>query len=190
MQRNAIERAARARGDAIDDWWAEKRSARTMDRPELRRLLDDVRSGTIRTLFVFKLDRLTRTGVSDTFAVVSALRKAGCTLVAVADNLTVMPDREDVASEAMLFALGLAAKHERTAINDRIAAARDRLEAEGRPWGRPRRMGDELVARARALQDEGRSIRDISIALKYPKSTIGRALASQKPGASETAAVP
>jgi DNA invertase Pin-like site-specific DNA recombinase len=77
--------------------------------------------------------------------------------IAVADNLTVLPDKDDVTSEVLLFAFGLAAKLERTSINDRISAARDRLEAEGRPWGRPRRMTDELVARARSMYEEGRT---------------------------------
>jgi DNA invertase Pin-like site-specific DNA recombinase len=33
-----------------------------------------------------------------------------------------------------------AAKMERTAINDRISAARERVEAEGGRWGRPSRV--------------------------------------------------
>ena len=41
-------------------------------------------------------------------------------------------------------------------------------------------MSDELVARARAMHQQGRTIREIAQALKHPKSTIGRELASQK----------
>jgi DNA invertase Pin-like site-specific DNA recombinase len=177
-QRAAIEREARARSDTIDDWRSEKRSAKTMDRPELTRLREDVRTGRVRKIYVFKLDRICRTGVADTFAVVDELRRAGCTLVAVADNLTIVPGREDITSEVLVFAFGLAAKLERAAINERISASRERLEEEGRPWGRPPRMTSDQVARARAMNDEGQSVRDIAIALKVPKSTIGRALAS------------
>jgi DNA invertase Pin-like site-specific DNA recombinase len=66
--------------------------------------------------------------------------------------------------------------------SERISAARDRLEAEGRSWGRPRRLTDEQVERVRNLAAEGRSQRDIAVALKIPKSTVGRALAApQKP---------
>jgi DNA invertase Pin-like site-specific DNA recombinase len=37
--RSAIERAAASRGDTIDDWRAEKRSAKTMAREELQCLI-------------------------------------------------------------------------------------------------------------------------------------------------------
>jgi len=179
-QRDAIEREARSRGDGIDEWRAEKQSARTMDRPELSQLRGDVRAGRIRKLYVFKLDRLSRTGVADTFEVVKELRKAGVTLVAVADNLTVKPDSEDVASECYVFALGLAAKLERAAINDRIAAARCRMAAEGKPWGRRPTMSPELVDRARAMKAQGRSIRSIAMGLKVGRGVVWRALETSR----------
>ena len=118
MQRSAIER----KGAMIDAWYDEKRSAKTTQRAELQRLLADVRHGLIKEVWVFKLDRLCRSGVADTFAVVSELRKAGVTLHCVADGLVIKPG-EDITSDVLLFAFGLAAQLERTAINDRIAAA-------------------------------------------------------------------
>ncbi len=180
-QRIAIEGAAAARGDRIvGDWYAEKRSAKTTARAELVRLRADVRAGTVRKVYVFKLDRLVRTGVADTFAVVEELRRAGVTLVAVADNLTIVPDKEDVVSEVLVFALGLAAKMERTAINDRISAARDRVEASGGRWGRPSRVDRATRARARELQREGKTVREIARALKVPRSTIARELVPKR----------
>ena len=74
-----------------------------MDRADLRRLREDVRTGVARKVYVFKLDRLTRTGVADTFEVVNEMRKAGCALVAVADGLTIVPDKEDITSEVLVF---------------------------------------------------------------------------------------
>ena len=67
-QRSAIERFASARGDTIGDWRAEKRSAKTMAREELQRLLADARAGRLRgrRLYLFRLDRLTRSGIADT----------------------------------------------------------------------------------------------------------------------------
>ena len=180
-QRIAIEGAAAARGDRIvGDWYAEKRSAKTTARAELVRLRADVRAGTVRKVYVFKLDRLVRTGVADTFAVVEELRRAGVTLVAVADNLTIVPDKEDVVSEVLVFALGLAAKMERTAIDDRISAARDRVEASGGRWGRPSRVDRATRARARELQREGKTVREIARALKVPRSTIARELVPKR----------
>jgi DNA invertase Pin-like site-specific DNA recombinase len=176
-QRSAIEKAAAARGDTITDWRSEKRSAKTLARPELDRLRSELRQGQgPRRLYVFKLDRLTRSGVADTFKVVEEIRKAGCELVAPGDNLTVRPDSDDIASEVMVFALGLAAKLERVAINERIAAARERVESEGGRWGRPSRLDAVAQERVRQLHREGRSVRAIAIALKTPRSTVQRAL--------------
>ena len=186
MQRHAIEQAAVARGDTIVTWYAEKRSAKTTARAELRRLRDDVRAGIVRKVYVFKLDRLVRTGVADTFAVVEEVRQAGAVLVAVADNLTILPNKEDITSEVLVFALGLAAKLERTAINDRIAAARERIEAEGGRWGRPSKVDRATRERAAELQAEGNTVREIARTLHVPRSTIARALAlSRKDGARE-----
>jgi len=66
---------------------------------------------------------------------------------------------------------------ERLAINERISAARERVEAEGRKWGRPSRFDATGLARVKALRSEGRSIREIAVALKVPRSTVARALA-------------
>jgi DNA invertase Pin-like site-specific DNA recombinase len=133
--------------------------------------------GTLKTVFTFKLDRLCRSGVADTFAVVDELRRAGVTLIAVADNLTILPNKEDLTSEVLVFALGLAARLERTAINDRIASARARIEAEGGRWGRPSRVDTPTLERAKKMRLDGRSIRAIAAALKIPRSTIAGALA-------------
>jgi DNA invertase Pin-like site-specific DNA recombinase len=188
-QRDAIEREARARGDGIAEWRAEKRSAKTMDRPELTRLREDVRVGRVHKVYVFKLDRLCRTGVADTFAVVSELRRGGCTLVAVADNLTIRPEADDVTSEVLVFALGLAAKLERAAINERIAATRERLATEGKPWGRRPRMTPEEVARAAAMRAEGRSIRSIAMGIGHPRATVAAALKRAAPSQLDAPAV-
>jgi DNA invertase Pin-like site-specific DNA recombinase len=71
---DSIERAAGARGNGIGTWYAERRSGRTMVRGELVRLREDARAGRVRRLYVFRLDRLTRSGIRDTFELVEELR--------------------------------------------------------------------------------------------------------------------
>jgi DNA invertase Pin-like site-specific DNA recombinase len=83
------------------------------------------------------------------------LRTANVVLVAVPENLTILPDKEDLTSDVFIFLLGLAAKLERTAINDRIASARARMADEGKPWGRKPLMTVEQVARAPRVEDRG-----------------------------------
>jgi DNA invertase Pin-like site-specific DNA recombinase len=177
MQRHSIERAAGARGETITTWYEEKRSGKTLQRPELDRLRQDIRTGLVKRLYTFKLDRLTRSGVADTFRVVEELKEAGCELIAVEDNnLHLKPSTNDVVTDVFIFALGLGAKLERAAINERIAAARERIEAEGKVWGRPRRLKDEDRAKILDLKADGRSIRQIAVALKVPRATVGRAI--------------
>lgn len=87
-QRSAIERSAAARGDTIGDWRAEKRSAKTLAREELQRLLADARAEKLkgRRLYVFRLDRLTRSGIADTLTTLAELRANGVEVVSVADG--------------------------------------------------------------------------------------------------------
>jgi DNA invertase Pin-like site-specific DNA recombinase len=177
MQRHSIDRAAAARGEVIATWYEEKRSGKTLARPELDRLRQVVRTGIVKRLYTFKLDRLTRSGVADTFRVVEELKAAGCELIAVEDNnLHLKPSTNDVVTDVFLFALGLGAKLERTAINERIAAARERIEAEGKAWGRPRRLKEEDREQIQAMKLAGRSIRQIAAAVKCPRATVARAL--------------
>ncbi len=171
-QRAAIERMAGARGDRVVTWYAEKRSGKTMARLELDRLRTDARQGKIGKLYIFRLDRLTRSGIRDTFELVEELRRDGVQLVSVSDGF----DLEGPCSEVVLAVMAWAAKMERLAINERISAARDRLEAEGRPWGRPRRMGNLDCAQAAQLRSEGCSVRQIAQTLRVPRSTVALAL--------------
>jgi len=91
--------------------------------------------------------------------------------VALADGFAL----DGPAAEVVLAVVAWAAKMERLAINERISAARERVEAEGRSWGRPSRLSAEEIARVRELRAAGRSLRQISIALKVPLATVARA---------------
>jgi DNA invertase Pin-like site-specific DNA recombinase len=79
----------------------------------------------------------------------------------------------------VLAVLAWAAKAERAAINERISAARERVEAEGRKWGRPSRLTDDQRGKVLAMRAAGRSIREIAVAMKVPRSTVARAAAAR-----------
>src|SRR5580704_9838247 len=125
-QKSAIERAAAARGDTVTTWYAEKKSAKTTDRAELRRLRVNARAG-FQKLYVFRLDRLARSGIRDMFEIVEELRSHGVEIITVADGF----DVNGPAAEVVLAVLAWAAKMERLATAERISAARERIEAEG-----------------------------------------------------------
>jgi DNA invertase Pin-like site-specific DNA recombinase len=166
-QSEAIRRAARARGDKLGRWYREKVSARTLDRPELAALRAAVRRGEVRKLYVFRIDRLTRSGIRDTLALLDELGRGGCEVVTIADGFELAGPARDV----VLAVISWAAEMERRALGERISAARARAER----WGRPRRTVD--VARARELAAKGKSLRQIAAALKVPLATLARRLA-------------
>ncbi|MBK9519391.1 MAG: recombinase family protein [Anaeromyxobacter sp.] len=182
-QRHAVERAAAARGDTIAAVYSEKVSGGTMARPELRRLRADVAAGRVGRLYVYALDRLTRTGILDTFALVAELRQGGAELVTVADPF----DLAGPAAEVIVAVMAWAAQQERRRLNERLAAARVRVEAAGGRWGRPARLDAgqliEVAARVRA----GEAVRAIAVAMKVPRSTVGR-VAAQVNASDQTSA--
>ncbi len=160
-QRAAIERAAATRGDSIGTWYSEKKSGKTLARPELDRLRADARAGLVRRLYVFRLDRLTRSGIRDTFELIEELRAAGVEVISISDGFSL----DGPAAEVILAVLSWAARMERLAINERIAAARERVESEGGKWGRPSRFTEADLAKLGALRAQGRTIREISVAI-------------------------
>lgn len=182
MQRLAIERAAAGRGEQVGEWYAEKRTAKTIDRPELARLLADVRAGKVRRLYVFRLDRLTRSGISDTLDLVREFRGLGVELVNLADGFTIPPPGADGSAariaELILAILAWAAEMELLTRRERIAARRELAEERGEAWGRPSRLTPAdraaIVERAAA----GETVRSIAAAVKVPRSTVARVLRS------------
>jgi len=171
-QRDAIMRRASPAELAELEWFEEKVSAKTMKRPALERLRELVRARRVQRLYAFRLDRLARTGIRDTFEIVEECREHGCELVTIADGF----DLAGPAADVIIAVLAWAAKQERLVRNERIAAARTRLEAAGEPWGRPPRMTAAELTTARRMRGKGSTLREIAAALRIPRATIGRAL--------------
>jgi DNA invertase Pin-like site-specific DNA recombinase len=176
LQREAIARACKARGDRIPKalWFEEKKSGASIDRAALKKLRGAVRAGRVARIYVFRIDRLTRSGIRDTLALVEEFRRGGAELVTVADGF----DLSGPAAEVVLAVMAWAAQMERNAIGERIRAARARIEAEGGRWGRPRALDPATLQRAKKLRRSS-TLREVAIALKVPRSTLADALAGK-----------
>ncbi len=187
MQRSAIVKAAASRGDTITTWHAEKRSASTNDRPALARLLADVRAGKVRRLFVWRLDRLTRSGIADTLALVREMRELGVEVVNLADGFTIPPPGVEGSAariaELILAILAWAAEMELLTRRERIAARRELAEERGEPWGRPSRLTPAVRERIATLRAAGATVREVAIKLHIPRATVGRAVSKCSPAA-------
>lgn len=178
LQRDAIARALKARRERVPPslWFEDRKSGASIDRPALQKLRAAVRAGRVGRVYVFRIDRLGRSGIRDTLALVHEFRAAGAELVSLADGF----DLNGPAADVVLAVLAWAAQMERNAIGERIKAARRRIEAKGGKWGRPRVVDRATIDRARALQKEGRTLRAISIALKVKRSTLADALSAAR----------
>lgn len=174
-QKQAILQAATTRGDVIARWFQEKQGGHKLDRTELKQLRGAVRRGEFAKVYVFRLDRLSRGGIRDTFAVVDEFRRFGCKLLTVADAF----DVDGPAGDVVVAVMAWAAQMERQALGDRIGAARERVEAAGGRWGRPRKVDPGTLARARELRAEGKTLRYIAAALKIKLATLSDALSGK-----------
>jgi DNA invertase Pin-like site-specific DNA recombinase len=176
MQRDAIERASQARGEAIAEWFEETASS-VNQRPELARLREQARGGRVRKIYVYRLDRLSRSGILEILNIVHELRDHGCALETIADGFSLGGPATDV----ILSVFAWVAQMERSAIRERLEAARRALEARGGHWGRPRKFGQYTNDRIAKLKSEGYSVRKIAMSMKIPKSTVARMLSRNSP---------
>lgn len=174
-QQDAILRASKARGSKVQLWYSEKLGGAVRDRPELERALDDARGGKLTKLYVYRLDRLSRRGIRDTFKVLDTLKHYGCAVETIADGFTL----DGPGGEVVVAVMAWAAQMERSAIGERIAAARVRVEASGQKWGRPVRASDTKVKQVKRLRSQGRTVRAIARDLKIPKSTVADILSEK-----------
>ena len=61
----------------------------------------------------------------------------------------------------------------------KVRRGQDRARAEGVLIGRPTKIDAATLARARAMRAEGRSIREVALALALSKSALARALVAR-----------
>lgn len=170
-QRHAIELAARARGVSIERWFADVATGGTMERPQLSRLRAELARRSITSVWVWRLDRVSRSGIADTLAFVNGCREAGAALVSVADGFAL----EGPACELVCAVLAFAAQLEREKLRENQLAARARLEASGRNWGRPQLPAHKRDGVA-LLASQGFSRIDIAAQLDISESSVRRVL--------------
>lgn len=169
-QRDAISRASAARGEPIGQWHEEQASGAKLARPVLSRLRELIRSGEVRTLYVYRLDRLTRSGITDTLVLLEEIRGAGCVLRTASGELPL----DGALGQVLVALLAWVAQTERLLIRERQAAARARLEAQGKSWGRPRRLSTEREQWFAREVRRGQSVKALAQRWGISESTIKR----------------
>lgn len=133
----AQEEALKAAG--CEKIFHETASGGKWDRPELHRLLDQLRAGDI--LVVWKLDRLSRS-LRDLLTIIDHLSKEDCGFV----SLTEAVDTTTAAGRMLLQIIGSFGEFERNIIRERTTAGLARAKAQGKHLGRRSKLSPEQQA--------------------------------------------
>ena len=149
--------------------YSEKISGSQLDRPELDRLLDQLRPGDV--LVVAKYDRLSRS-LQDLLIIVETIRNRGAGFRSLAEDI----DTTTPAGRLVFHVMSSIAQFELERIAERtkegLAAARKR----GRVGGRPPALSNERRAEVQRMRDqEGRSISELARLFQVSPNTIRRA---------------
>lgn len=173
-QRQAIETATAARGERVDAWFSEKTGAHHMQRPELDRLRQLVRLGRFSKLYVFQISRFSRSGIGDTLTVIEEMRRNGCALESLADPFGAALGGP--LGDLCIAMVAWAAQMERAALNERLHAARARVEARGGAWGRPKKLSGDTIRLALEGIAAGKSLRQVARDLTVAPTTLAKTL--------------
>jgi DNA invertase Pin-like site-specific DNA recombinase len=151
--------------------YREKASGSYRDRPELSRMLDQLREGDVVT--VWRLDRLARS-TRDLLEIVAAIGAAGARFQSLSEPWA---DTTTHAGRMIMTIFAGIAEFERDLIRERTGAGRRDAQRRGVRFGRPRKMNAEQRELAGRLLKEGQSVREVARAFSVHPATLYRILA-------------
>ena len=159
-QRAEIRKWLEGNGHTDVRYYVDKESGDTLDRPAFRRLQADVFRGTIKTVVVWKLDRLSRS-IIDGLNVLAEWCTRGVRVVSVTQQLDFNGTVGKMLA-AIFFALG---EMEQQTRRERQAAGIAVAKQEGKYRGRRPGTTKAPPARARQLRKQGLTDDEIASAL-------------------------
>jgi DNA invertase Pin-like site-specific DNA recombinase len=148
--------------------FCEKVSGAGPQRPELLRMLEQLRAGDM--VVVWKLDRLARS-TRDLLATVETIRAAGATFRSLSEPWA---DTTSHGGKFILTVFAGMAEFERELIRERTRAGRDVAKRRGVRFGRPKKLNVEQRDLAVRLRAEGKSVKEVANIFGVHVSTIYR----------------
>lgn len=150
----------------------ESASGGRWDRPELHRMLDQIREGDV--IAVWKLDRLSRS-LKDLLLILDKIDNLGAGFRSLTEHV----DTTTPAGRMMMQMLGSFAEFERSMIRERTRAGLAAARADGRVGGRPRRLNDKQSQEVVDAVESGRkTAADMARLFGVSSATISRVMAS------------
>jgi DNA invertase Pin-like site-specific DNA recombinase len=153
--------------------YEEKVSGARRGRPELARMLDQLRAGDV--VVVSRLDRLARS-TRDLLEIAEQLKEAAAGLRSLHEPWA---DTTSPGGRMVLTVFAGIAEFERELIQERTRAGRTAARARGVRFGRPPKLTADRIALARRLVGEGTSVPEASKILNVHRATLYRALRSR-----------
>ncbi len=151
--------------------YREKASGGRWDRPELHRILDQLRKGDV--LVVWKLDRLSRS-LRDVLTIMERLSEAEAGF----RSLTEAIDTTTPAGRMMMQMIGAFAEFERAMLRARTKAGLDSARREGRIGGRRPKLSPQQQAEIRRMVSRGdKTAADAARLFRIHPATVCRLLA-------------
>lgn len=150
--------------------YEEKISGARRDRPELARLLDNIRAEDV--VVVTRLDRLARS-TRDLLEIAERLNERGTGLRSLAEPWA---DTTSPAGRMVLTVFAGIAEFERALIHQRTSSGRAAAKARGVRFGRPPKLTADQIGLGSRLVSEGTSVREAAKLLKCHHATLYRAL--------------
>jgi DNA invertase Pin-like site-specific DNA recombinase len=150
----------------------EKISGARADRPELQRMLDQLREGD--TVVVWRLDRLARS-TRNLLELCETINAAGAGLRSIGEPWA---DTTSPAGKMVLTVFGGIAEFERALIRERTGFGRKAAKKRGVKFGRPSKLTTEQAALIVRLSDEGQSAAKIAETFGVHETTIYRCLSA------------
>jgi len=130
------------------------------ERPEINRLIDDVKNGKVKNVLVFKIDRMTRS-TSDLIYLIDLFNEYSCAFNSLMESI----DTQTASGRMFLKIIGIFAEFERENIAERITLGRERKVNEGytlcshtASYGYDRPSGEKVQT---IIENEAEIVREI-----------------------------
>lgn len=133
----------------VEKIFKEKASGGRWDRPELHRMLDQVRQGDV--VVVWKLDRLSRS-LKDLLHIMEKIQSVGAGFRSLTEHI----DTTTPAGRMLMQMVGSFAEFERAMIRERTRAGLETARSQGRVGGRRPKLNRQQKAEAIEMVNSGR----------------------------------
>lgn len=148
--------------------YQEKISGAKLDRPELHRLLDQLRPDDI--VVVWKLDRLARS-TQNLLELADRIKSAKASFFSLSEPWA---DTTSPSGKMIMTVFAGIAEFERDLIRERTGAGRIAAKTRGVRFGRPEKMNAEQKLLAKRLLQEDKSVSEVAKTFNVHKATIYR----------------